>query len=177
MRFFFFGTLRDFDVLELVVDRPAHELAISEAYLPAHRTVRLRRDPFPILIAEPDSRAEGIVVEGLTSADLDRIHFFESVEYRASEVTPILSHSGERVSAQVFAGSGRAFHDNEPWHIDDWRRRHKMTMLRESRLWMALYGHLDLAEADRLWDKALAEGRPLEEMVTEIVGPRVRLLG
>ena len=49
-RFFFFGTLMDRDVLELVLDRPVTERDLSPARLNGFARRRIAKDSFPVLI-------------------------------------------------------------------------------------------------------------------------------
>ncbi len=169
MRFFFFGLLRDRDFLELVLGRPALRWPLPCARLAGFRLVRLRGDSFPLLLPAPGGTVEGIVVEDFAEAELDRLHFFESVEY-APRPVQVERAEGGIIEAHIFAATERALHDGEEWHFEDWLARHKAKDLRESELWMTLYGHLSIAESDRLWDAALAEGRSLEDVVEEILG-------
>ncbi len=46
--------------------------------------------------------------------------------------------------------------------------RDKARALHEAELWMALYGHLSVEEADRRWDAALAAGQTIEDLVREV---------
>lgn len=175
MRFFFFGLLSDLDILELVIDRPAPGQPFPPARLADHRLVHMRRETFPMLVRAPGAQVPGVIVDGLSEADVDRILFFESVEY---EPAPIAVRSeGRRVDAHAFATTARAVTDQEPWTFEDWRRRFKAHDLRATRVWMALYGHLDVVEADRLWDEAVAAGRPFEDVVDEVVRRAARRTG
>jgi hypothetical protein len=167
MRFFFFGLLRDTEVLELVTGRPWDADGFTSARLPGARAVRLRGETFPIVVAAPNAGVPGVIVEGLTESDLDRIRFFESVEYAASTVEVELQ-AGGRIEAQAFAATFRAVHDEEPWSFEDWCLRDKARALREAELWMALYGYLSAEAADRRWDAALAAGQTIEDLVREV---------
>ncbi len=169
MRFFFYGLLRDRDLLELVLGRLARRWPMPCARLAGFRLVRLRGDSFPLLLPAPGGAVEGIVVEDFGEAELDRLHFFESVEY-APRPVQVERAEGGIIEAHIFAATERALHDGEEWRFEDWLARHKAKGLRETELWMALYGHLSIAESDRLWDAALAEGRSLEDVVEEILG-------
>ena len=167
MRFFFFGLLRDADVLELVTGRPWTADRFTGARLAGVRLVRLRDETFPMLVATPGVGVPGVLVEGLTEADLDRIRFFESVEYRPATVEVELP-GGEWVEARAFATTLRAVHDEGPWSFEDWSLYDKTRALHEAELWMALHGHLSVEEADRRWDAALAAGQAIEDMVREV---------
>ncbi len=107
----------------------------------------------------------------MNESDLDRIRFFESVEYQPSTVKVELQ-VGERVEARAFAATLRAAHDEEPWSFEIWRLRDRARALREAELWMALYGHLSAEEADRRWDAALAAGQTIEDLVREVRGAK-----
>ncbi len=173
MRFFFFGLLRDKDVLELVVDRPLPVPAFHRARLGDVRLVRLRGETSPMLVGSPGAWVSGVIVEGLAEAEIERIHFFESLEYEPCivEVEPL---DGGRVEALAFAATARTAHDDREWRFEDWLARHKTQVLRETELWMAFFGHLEIAEADRRWDEALAAGRSIEDLVREVRGAPLR---
>ncbi len=174
MRFFFFGLLRDKDVLELVIDRPLPVPAFHRARLGDVRLVRLRGETSPMLIRSPGAWVPGVIVEGLAETDLERIHFFESLEYEPCtvEVEPL---DGGRVEAIAFAATAGTAHDDEEWRFEDWLARHKTQDLRETELWMAFFGYLEIAEADRRWHQALAAGRSIEELVREVRGAPLRV--
>ena len=167
MRFFFFGLLRDADVLELVTGRPWAADRFTGARLAGARLVRLCGETFPMLVAATGMWVPGVLAGGLTGSDLDRIRFYESVEYQPSLVE-VESAGGESVEARAFATTRRAAHDEETWSFEDWSLRDKAHSLREAELWMALYGHLSAEEADRRWDGALAAGQTIEDLVREV---------
>jgi hypothetical protein len=174
MRFFFFGLLRDPEVLELVTGRRWPVADFPTARLEGARLVRLREENFPILVSAPDAAVPGIVAEGLTESDLDRIRFFESVEYEAATVEVVL-RSGARIEVRAFATTTRAAHDEQPWRFEDWVVHDKARALHEAGLWMALHGHLSVEEADRRWDETLAAGRTIEDLVREVCGAPFRV--
>ncbi len=171
MRFFFFGLLRDADVLERVTGRLWTADRFTGARLADARLVRLRGETFPMLVAAPGVWVPGLLVEGVTESDLDRIRFFESVEYQPATVEVELQVGG-RVEARAFATTLRAVHDEEPWSFVVWRLRDKARALCEAELWMALHGYLSVEEADRRWDAALAAGQTIEDLVREVRGAK-----
>ncbi len=50
MDYFFFGTMRDRDVLELVVGRPVTDADTEAAALPGYRLARAIDDSYPALV-------------------------------------------------------------------------------------------------------------------------------
>ena len=169
MRLFFFGLLRDEDMREVVLGRSLPRRHFRAAHLCDARLVTLRNETYPVLVPAPGQRVPGVVAEGLAEPDIDRIVFFESVEYALTAVTVELA-GGDVLEAQIFTMTERAGVLDEPWRFKDWQDRHKARDLHQARLWMALHGHLAFAEADRLWDEALAAGRTIEDLVEQVCG-------
>lgn len=167
MRFFFFGTLMDRDVMAVVLGRAPGHLVRRPAALAGHRRVQVAGETFPMLTPDPAGTVEGVLTDGLAASELDRILFFESVEY-ASRAVEVVADGSDRVTAQAFLPSERAGEGASLWDFADWQRQHKAQALREAVIWMGLHGHLDSAEADRLWDEALASGEALDAMVRRV---------
>jgi hypothetical protein len=174
MRFFYFGLLRDRQVLELVIDRPIEAHPFPPARLADARLVRLRGQTYPMLVPAPGRRVDGVIVDGLSEADVARILFFESVEYEPEQIE-VIGADGAPIAAHAFATTDRARHDDEDWRFEDWLARDKVEDLRIAALWMSLCGRLDVVEADRRWEEALASGRPLDDLVRELCAPPRRL--
>jgi hypothetical protein len=95
------------------------------------------------------------------------VHPGAGICYKVRPITPD-APGGETVEAHAFATTPRAAHNGAPWSFEQWRARDKAQALHEAGLWMALYGHLSVEEADRRWDAALAAGQTIEEMVREV---------
>jgi len=169
MRFFFFGTLMDRDIMEAVAGHAVPDEHFRPSRLPGYQRVVVQRETFPMLLEVPDAEVEGVVVEGLSTLALDRIHFFESVEYEAMRVEVILD-GGDRAAAHLFSATERASHSGEAWSFTDWQARHKEKELRETFLWMGLYGFLEPDHANDIWDETLAGGRDLIDLVREVRG-------
>ena len=102
MRFFYFGLLRDRQVLELVVDRPIAAYPFPPAKLRDARLVRLRGQTYPMLVPAPGRWVDGVVVDGLGDADVARILFFESVEYEPKPLE-VVGADGSPLAAHAFA--------------------------------------------------------------------------
>lgn len=168
MRFFFFGLLSDPDVLELVIDRAAPRRPFPAARLHDRRLHRMENETFPMLVEAPGEIVSGVIVDGLTEADLARIEFFESVEYEHRSIDVELL-SGQWIAARAFAATARAAPATEPWTVEAWRLRHKAKDLREARIWMSLYGIMGIEEADRFWDAVLEDGRSPADAVRELL--------
>lgn len=103
-------------------------------------------------------------MDGFSEDDCARIAFFESIEYEPKPIT-VLTEDGARVMAHAFLTTAHGEATGAPWSFAEWRERFKAKDLRETRLWMSLYGHVDAEEADRLWEEARAAGEGFEAMI------------
>jgi hypothetical protein len=79
---FAFGTLRDSDVLEVVLERAAIEVERVPARLRGYRVARLPDESYPILMQSLGDSADGLLLCGLSDQDFSRIAFFENAEYK-----------------------------------------------------------------------------------------------
>lgn len=165
--FFFFGLLRDPDILETVIGRSITHLLMKPAGLPGFRLYRMRNESFPLLVEESGAIVTGVAVEGLSPLDRERIVFFESVEYDLRPMT-IRLIEGNQTEARVFKGNERSDHLPESWSFETWQETSKTQDLREARLWMSLFSLLPLPEADAFWDTAIDSGQDLEQAICEL---------
>lgn len=124
MDFFFYGTLMDPDVLAAVIGRKMLPGRMKPATLAGWRRVGLKGTPYPVIV--PGVAADtvaGIVVAGLTAADVRNLKRFEGAAYGIETVT-VAADDGT-VSASAFVPlKGVAATDTE-WDFETWRRRHK----------------------------------------------------
>ena len=83
MTFFFFGTLRDPEVLALVLDRRLAEGDRVAASLPDHRAVRAAAAPYPVLVRARGGAVDGAALLRPSRRDEQRITWFEEDEFEA----------------------------------------------------------------------------------------------
>lgn len=160
-RYFFFGTLMDRDVLELVLDRPVAPDALAPARLAGYRRVRILRDSFPILVEDPSAAVDGYVFTTASAAEDARILYFEDYDYDLAPCRPAL-HGGAVVEATFCGAVAGVLGSDESWDLPRWAARHKAGFLELSRIYMSFYGRLSAEEADALWarerERLRAEG-------------------
>ncbi len=150
MDLFFFGTLRDTDLLEAVLGGPADRLERVEARLPDVSIQRAADYDFPLLVSSPGGEADGILVSGLSPDDIDRIRFFEDYEYELRPTAVLVE--GEARAAYVFSATSDLPSSGEPWTLAGWTSAAKTLMLAVTRELMAThYGRIDPADVDAVW--------------------------
>ena len=160
-RYFFFGTLTDRDVLELVLQRPVAADALVPASLAGYRRVRILRDSFPILVADPDASVDGVVFTTATAEEDARILFFEDYDHDMAPCRPVLAN-GETVEATFCGAEEGVLASDEPWELGRWAIRHKAGFLQLAAVYMACFGTLSVEQAEPIWvetrERLRAEG-------------------
>lgn len=156
MPLFVFGTLRDREVLEIVLARAVAADSLRSATLADFCVVRLPDESYPILIPALGELADGAIIADLQAEDMKRIEFFESEEYTFRECK--VSVDGAAIVDAVYCSEGTVAQGAvEPWDLEHWHRTHKAGFVDKIRQYMALYGHASIEEAERLWSEM--EGR------------------
>lgn len=135
MRLFFFGTLMDAEVRELVIGRALPADAIEPAIVQGFRRVFVAGRHYPMLLAHASGWVEGTLVSGLDAASVHRLQVYEGWEYALSPIK-VLTASGQSVMANVFICPPGIAADKRDWRLDDWQRRHKRTFLRKAEVQM-----------------------------------------
>jgi hypothetical protein len=125
VRFFFYGTLRDRDLLSLVLGRPVARDALRPATLLDWRRCAARGVTYPILVRERGATTEGDVLDGVSPPERRRLSIYEGEGYRLARVFATIDGSTPR-GMLLFAPTGNAPPAlDQDWSLEDWRTRHK----------------------------------------------------
>jgi len=150
-RYFFFGTLMDRDVLELVLARPVDGDAARPAVLDGYRRVRVSKDSFPMLVEDAGGAVEGIVFETRSAEEDARILFFEDYDYDLATCRPRTADGP--VEAMYCGVEPGVEPSDEAWSLDAWAARHKAGFMELSRIYMDCFGRMTPAEAEPIWEE------------------------
>lgn len=124
MRFFFYGTLLDHDVMALVIGRRLPPSAFVPAHLRGHARRRAKGVSYPILVRDPGGEVEGVVVGGLTARDVQRLVAYEGPNYRVAPLK--VKVAGSLTTVSVFEPKERRFQPVEgTWELAVWQGRAK----------------------------------------------------
>jgi ADP-ribose pyrophosphatase len=116
---FFYGTLRDTALLEIVLGRTAVELKLSDAILPDYAVFRVAEGPFPMIKTQEGAQAVGVLVEGLDPDDIARLDFYEgSFEYDLRTVTLA---GGQK--AEVYISRPGQWTPDGAWSLGAWQAK------------------------------------------------------
>ncbi|MDP7149913.1 MAG: NUDIX domain-containing protein [Paracoccaceae bacterium] len=119
MNLFFYGTLRDQALLDIVLGKPGGDLRISPAQLDGHGVFWAKGQSFP-MIAQSDGCLDGLLVENLTDTHIARLNFYEGgFAYDLRDMT--VASMGKNVACQVYWPSDSALIAGEEWLLSDWQ--------------------------------------------------------
>jgi hypothetical protein len=125
MRFFFYGTLRDRDLLSLVLGRPVARDALKPAMLRDWRCRPARGKTYPIVVRERGAVTEGDVIDGVSANERRRLAIHEGEGFDPIRAFATIG-GGTPLGVMLFAPSSKAppALDGD-WSLDEWRLRHK----------------------------------------------------
>ena len=152
MDYFFCGTMRDRDVLELVVGRRVADPDMEPAALPGYRLARAIDESYPALLPHAGCRIDGVLVHRLSAAEVERILWFEGREY-ASRSVEVLLRDGARAPASIFVPTEVLEFTEDEWDFAQWRRTEKDLLMTLVRGHMKLLGRVSQDEAIRVWNE------------------------
>ncbi|MBZ0129163.1 MAG: gamma-glutamylcyclotransferase [Rhodobacteraceae bacterium] len=76
-RLFVYGTLRDDDLLSVVVGRPRETIRTEPAVLLDHQVQKVKGEGYPMVRAMAGAAAEGLLISDLSALDLARLDYYE----------------------------------------------------------------------------------------------------
>jgi nudix-type nucleoside diphosphatase (YffH/AdpP family) len=117
---FFYGTLRHLPLLELVL---GHAPEVEPAQLPDHAVLWAAGQAFPMIVAQPGARAEGLLLRGVSDADRAALDYYEGgFAYELRPVT-VETGAGSCAAEVFFPVSEDRWKPGAPWSLDDWLDR------------------------------------------------------
>lgn len=136
--FFFYGTLIDPDIRELVLGRPIGDASVRAAVLAGYRRYPVRGEPYPAAVPDAAGSIEGVLVEGLGVTDAARLSRFEGSEYEAISCAVSLTETPSSVdrSAWVFIAKPSVPIGHGEWSIGTWAQDHKARFVALANTWL-----------------------------------------
>ncbi|UWQ80803.1 gamma-glutamylcyclotransferase [Leisingera sp. S132] len=146
---FFFGTLRHWPLLELVLGRSRDALKAQPARLPGHGVYQVAGQPFPAIEERPGAVAEGVLVRDLSQADLEALNFYEGGFGYALKPVAVELEDGSTAAADVYFPEPGLWQTAEPWDLAAWVADWGALSLRAAEEVMAYHGRMSADEAAR----------------------------
>lgn len=154
---FFFGSLRDRALLEIVLDRSVADADIFNAEAKGYAVRALKDEAYPVLTEERGASAEGVLVVNLGALDMSRLVFFEDAEY---ELAPITVHvEGDARDVQFFRDTEKALKTAERWDFTKWQHHERAVAIECARELMDYFDTPVGSEVDRLWSGIMTRSR------------------
>ena len=165
---FFYGTLRDREMLELVLGRAVPESALEPATAEGHAAFLLVDEDYPVLVPAEGRRTEGVLLHEPAEDDLARIRFFEGAEYALTPIT-VRTARGP-VEALHLRGTEKPVASEHEWDFEAWCRSHRAAALEATREYMAHYGRMSEEKLDAIWPAI--RNRALQRVQARAAEPR-----
>lgn len=146
---FFYGSLRDRDLVLAVLGRPVDAADFAPASAPGYAAVQLASEVYPALVPAVGQSAEGLVLRNLGAADLERLAFFEEAEYSLAPIT--VQVEGCPCDVQYYRRAEKPALSGAPWDFDAWRRDHREVALEATREYMDYIGRIPVTAIDTVW--------------------------
>lgn len=154
---FFYGSLRDPELLEIVLGRPVGEEELTPAEAPGFAARLMADEAYPALVEANGRAAPGVLLDPPGGDELDRLAFFEEAEYGLAPVT-VRTADGEH-EAQYFRGTGKTATSDANWDYEQWRRRDRAVAVEAARELMASYGRYPVERIDEIWPGIMNRAR------------------
>lgn len=150
---FFYGTLCHLPLLRLVIGE-SRQIDISPATLDDHAVHWVRDQSFPIMIKAKDTLARGLLVNGLTDADIARLDFYEGgYDYVLERVRVRVGDDDHET--QVYLTSEGRWPSGAPWDLQEWERDWAQTVLIAASEMMESYGRESPQDVARRYPQIL----------------------
>lgn len=138
-RLFFYGTLRDRDVLAAVLGHGLESLDIREAVLPGFEVCAVAGQDFPFGRWRAGADAPGLLVSGLSGDDVARLDYYEGAYLYELQPARVLA-DGAPYEAEVFASDHEGWTPAGPWDLADWMARNSKLAVLAAREVMSYFG-------------------------------------
>ena len=83
---------------------------------------------YPVLVPDPGYTATGVLLRGLTPADVRPLVAYEGPAYRLTDITVLRIGTGPE-EAQVFLPTGGVAHSSGVWSFETWQKSHRAAWL------------------------------------------------
>ncbi|AKS45850.1 nudix-type nucleoside diphosphatase, YffH/AdpP family [Octadecabacter temperatus] len=156
MDLFIFGTLLHMPLLEVVSGDCDIAKRITWAVRPGYRVSRVDGHEFPMMHEDADSVAEGVVIEGLSDTQLERLDFYEKAfDYDRVDFVVLDKDQAPRSVTAYVPAQGR-WTPAEPWNRQQWISELGAVTKIAAREAMAALGTMTAQQMGALYESMMA---------------------
>ncbi len=120
---FFYGTLRDEKVREIVIGDHGKQFNLIDGYLIGYKLFRVKNANYPLILRDPSSKVKicGLIATGLDEKTLKILDIFEGKNYSRAEVVAYQVCDDTEVMSEIYMPKGSLQYSKE-WKYEDWYR-------------------------------------------------------
>ena len=120
---FFYGTLRDEGVREIVIGDHIKQLNLIDGYLIGYKLHRVKNANYPLILRDPSSKVKicGLIATGLDEKIVKILDTFEGKNYSRAEVVAFQVCDDTKVISEIYMPK-RSLQYSEEWIYEDWYR-------------------------------------------------------
>ena len=120
---FFYGTLRDEEVREIVIGDHIKQFNLIDGYLIGYKLFRVKNANYPLILRDPSSKAKifGLIATGIDEKIVKILDIFEGKNYSRAEVVAFQVCDDTEVISEIYMPK-RSLQYSEEWIYEDWYR-------------------------------------------------------
>lgn len=177
MDLFIFGTLLHMPLLEVVSGDSNVRDRITWAVRPKYKVSRVDRQVFPMIHADPDGVAEGVIVSGLSEDALARLDYYEKAFGCDRVEFSVLDRDENTRAVTAYLPEEGRWSAAEPWDRDAWIARYGEVTTLTAREAMASIDSLSAPEMGRQYPQMMARAASRLRASSETPSTRDGVLG
>ena len=136
--FFFYGTLMDDLVLEIVTGKNYPRMRQQRGILENFKRVKVKGAQYPAIISSIGNQVDGIFVEGVLSEGVACLDDFEDDQYERKSVSVSLG-DGRRVKALAYIAGSQMLLEYKEWNFEHWKLNYRPEFLKKLKKGMRVY--------------------------------------
>ena len=123
---FFYGTLRDERVREIVIGDHIKQFNLIDGYLIGYKLHRVKNANYPLILRDPSSKVKicGLIATGLDEKIVKILDTFEGKNYSRAEVVAFQAFDDTEVMSEIYMPKG-SLQYSEEWIYEDWYRHER----------------------------------------------------
>ena len=123
---FFYGTLKDRDVREAVLDKHANNLILIDAFIKGYKLFKVRNTNYPLIIRDPLTKncIYGFLVNGINTEIINKLDLFEGENYSRFETYAYKANEKLKIKTEIYMPN-KSLEYLDEWTFDDWYKFNK----------------------------------------------------
>ena len=123
---FFYGTLKDRDVREAVLDKHANNLILIDAFIKGYKLFKVRNTNYPLIIRDSLTKncIYGVLVNGINTEIINKLDLFEGENYSRFKTYAYIANEKLKIKTEIYMPN-KSLEYLDEWIFDDWYKFNK----------------------------------------------------